>query len=269
MLAEIKQKSMKIKIAEIPLFKKSSPKIVLTYDKMRFELEKVDAEKHAEFYWYAREFPRYFRYHFDNIEYRLTKIHKLYSFHLEDFKSKYDSKRDENCYEMTISNPYTFQVYWEFEALLNAISTALDILARISGLEFIDQTPVSLNNLAKKKDLFGVVEILRNAKLDWIDEMKNLRDCFVHYSPVDSRPYLTFYRTETMWKIWGKLPTNPNIRVADAFEFSKNLDLLKYSIKLYEKLNILDNDISIYIENLYEGHFPKRIENLFFIGRRM
>lgn len=261
---------MKIKISQNPIFKKSSPKIVLTYDKMRFELEKVDAEKHAEFYWYAREFPRYFRYHFDNIEYRLTKIHTLYSLHLEEFNEKYDDENTKNCYEIRISNPYTFQIYWEFEALLNAISTALDILARISGLEFIEQTPVSLNNLAKKKDLFGVVEILRKAKLDWIDEMKNLRDCFVHYSPVDSRPYITFYRTATMWKVWGKLPTNPNIRVADAFEYSKKLDLLKYSIKLYEKLNLLDNDISTYIESLYkEGHFPKRIENLFFIGRRM
>ena len=166
---------MKIKISEIPLFKDSSPKIVLIYDKMRFELEEVDYEKHAEFYWFAREFPRYFRYHFDNIEYRLTKVHNLYSLHLEEFKNEYDEKRNENCHHMAISNSYTFQIYWEFEALLNAISAALDILARISGLEFIEQTPVSLNNLAKKKDLFGVVEILRNAKLDWIDEISTVR----------------------------------------------------------------------------------------------
>lgn len=259
---------MEITIPELPKFRRESPRIVLLFDRIRFELERVDANKHAEFYWYAREFPRYFRYHLDNIEFRLRKIHNLYEKQASKFLGEKEDKK--NLFEAGISNPWSYQIYWEFEAFLNAIGAALDILARISGLEFETHTPVSLNNLVKSKDLTGVVEIFRAAKIDWIDNLKNLRDCFVHYVPIDSLPTITFYKDETDWKIWCKIPINPNVRIADAFEFSRDLDLLEYSISTHNKLMYLDKEVTNYLESLYiQGKFPKRIENLFNIGRRM
>jgi hypothetical protein len=189
---------MKITLKKLPEFYKTSPKIVGAFDKMRFEIDRVDSDEYSEFYWYAREFLRYYRYHIDNVEFRIKKIHSLYQLHLDDFLKEKDEIEKSNMFEKGIYNTHTYQIYWEFEALLNALSAALDILSRISGLEFEIQTPLSLNKLTKKKDLIGVVDILRKAKEEWVDEMKNFRDCFVHYCPIDSMPTLSFYKTEKM-----------------------------------------------------------------------
>jgi hypothetical protein len=263
---------MKITLKALPKFYKTSPNVVKAFDKMRFEiLDNLDedSDEDSEFYWYAREFPRYYRYHIDNVEFRIKKIHSLYEFHLKDFLKEKSKIEKSEMYERGIYNTYTYQIYWEFEALLNALSASLDILSRISGLEFEHQTPLSLNQLSKKKDLNGVVDIFRKAKQDWIDEMKNLRDCFVHYCPIDSMPTIIFYKTKTMWKIWCKLPTNPNIRVVDGFKYSRNLDLLKYSYKLYSNFKKLDEEVANYLLELYDKkEFPKRVNNLFLIGQR-
>lgn len=260
---------MNIKLKPLPDFYNTSPKVVKAFDTMRFELDDENSDEYAEFYWYAREFPRYYRYHIDNVEFRIKKIHSLYQLHLNDFLKEADKIEKSNIFEKGIYNTHTYQIYWEFEALLNALSAALDILSRISGLEFEQQTPLSLNQLSKKKDLNGVVDIFRKAKENWIDEMKNLRDCFVHYCPIDSMPRIIFYKTETMWKIWCKLPTNPNIRVVDGFKYSKNLDLLKYSYELYSNFKKLDKEVAEYLLDLYENKkFPKRINYLFSIGHR-
>lgn len=260
---------MKITLKKLPEFYKSSPKLVSAFDKMRFELESLNSEDYLEFCWYAREFPRYFRYHIDNVEFRIKKIRSLYQLHLNDFLKEKDEIEKRNVFEKGIYNTHTYQIYWEFEALLNALSAALDLLSRVSGLEFEEQTPLSLNKLTKKKNLNGVVDILRKAKEDWINEMKNLRDCFVHYCPIDSMPTITFYKTPTSWKIWCKIPTNPNVRVVDSFEYSRNLDLLKYSYKLYSNFRDLDQEVSSYILDLYsKDEFPKRVNYLFSIGHR-
>lgn len=51
--------------------------IVPLFDKIRRELSEKDS-KYAEFCWFAREFPRFYRYHINNIVHRLEQIDKLY-----------------------------------------------------------------------------------------------------------------------------------------------------------------------------------------------
>lgn len=145
----------------------------------------------------------------------------------------------------------------------------MDILARIAGIAYTEQTPVSLTKISKKKELSGIVDLFRVAQIEWINDMKDYRDCFVHYTPVDSQVYVTIYRLKKNWKMWCKIPTNPNVRSGDSFIFSKRRDLLRYSITVYENLMKLDLLIAKRIEQLYEsGEFPKRINNLFNIGQR-
>jgi len=170
---------------------------------------------------------------------------------------------------MATSTIFSFQIYWEFEALLGAVNSALDLIARICGVAYDEQTPVSLNKISSKKNLIGLVDHLRTAKEDWINEMKDYRDCFVHYTPVDNRVFVTIYKSSDVWKMWCKIPTNPNIREVDGFRFSKKRDLLRYSLQVYKNLMKLDKRIAEDIMVSYnKGDFPKRISHLFYIGKR-
>jgi hypothetical protein len=180
-----------------------------------------------------------------------------------------DKNNETGMVSCSISGHLITHLYWEFEALLNAMSAALDVLSRLCGLEFSEQTPISLNNFSKKKDLMGTAAIFREERGKWIDQMKDLRDCFVHYTPIDSIPYLTFYRTPKKWKVYAKLPVNPNVRIADQFKFSRRLDVLKYSLELFAKFVDLDDRVAKYLDALHgNGQFPKRKDNLFNLGQR-
>lgn len=259
---------MKIKTPNIPEYKLESPEIVRILDKIRYEIEKK-GDEWFEFYWFAREYPRFYRYHIDNVKFRLRSISKLYEFHKDDFIKNNSAKDLKDCFELSTSTIHSFQIYWDFEALLGAISSSLDLIARISGVAYEQQTPVSLNKISSKKELTGLVDVFRDAKTKWINRLKDYRDCFVHYTPVDNRVYVTLIRQEDNWKMWCKIPVNPNIREVDGFEFSEDLDLLEYSVELYKNLLSLDKEVADMIEELYnQGEFPKRINNLFYIGQR-
>ena len=257
-----------ILIPQLPKFERSSPKVVLTLDKIRYEIDKKGNE-YFEFYWFAREYPRFYRYHIDHIEHRLKTIYKLYELHRDNFLEEHKTENLNKSFEIASSTIHSFQIYWDFEALLGATGAALDILARISGIAYEQQTPLSLNKLSSKKELKGIVDTFRKAKEVWIDTMKNYRDCFVHFTPVDNRVFVTIYKLKRNLKIWCKIPVNPNIREVDGFSFSRRLDLLRYSISIYKNLMKLDEEVALQIQALYEnGHFPKRIRNLFYVGQR-
>jgi hypothetical protein len=260
--------SIDVHITKLPEFPKNSPEIVKVLDKIRFEIDRK-SDDYSEFYWFAREYPRFFRYHVDNIEFRLKTLHELYEIHLDDFLKQTETEDFKNCFEMTTSTKQSFQIYWDFEALLNATNSALELIARISGVAYEEQTPVSLNKITAKKHLTGLVDHFRLAKIDWINQMKDYRDCFVHFTPVDSRVYVTFYKKGDDWNIWCKIPINPNIREAEGFEFNQEVDLLKYSIQTFNNLMALEKQIAKDIQIAYDkGEFPKKINNLFYIGQR-
>ena len=257
-----------ILIPKLPQFDRNSPQVVLTLDEIRHEIDKK-GEEFFEFYWFAREYPRFYRYHIDNIEYRLQTIHKLYEHHKTEFLKKGINNEYGQIFEMATSTIMSSRIYWDFEALLGATNSALDILARISGVAYSEQTPVSLNKLSKKKELIGIVDLFRQAQSDWINKMKDYRDCFVHYTPVANSVYVIVFKLKRNWKMWCKIPVNPNIRVADGFVFSRRIDLLQYAISIHQNLIKLDKQVAEKIQELYNsGQFPKRINNLFYIGHR-
>lgn len=254
------------KLPQMPL---GSPKIVLVLDKIRFELEK-NGEKYDEFCWFAREFPRYYRYHVDNIKYRLQTISNIYEEAKVEVLDEINTDHGEALpFEFSSSSILSRRAYWDFEALLNATGSALDILARVSGLAYRQTQPPSLNKICKGKELEGIVELFRQAKIEWVDVMKDYRDCFVHYVPVDSLLSIKVYPLNKNWKMWCKIPTNPNARNSLSFVFSRKLDLLRYSITIYKNLMNLDREVSEKIRELYrKGEYPKRINNLFSVGTR-
>jgi hypothetical protein len=242
---------------------------VKTLDKIRFEIDKKDKEGELfEFYWFAREYPRFYRYHLDHAQYRLKSIHEKYSV-VRGGILKSSKANGYSSLGMSISNPITHQIYWDFEAYLMALSAALDLMARVVGVSFSDQTPVSFNKLCSKKQLAGPVDTLRIAKERWINRFKDYRDCFVHYTPADNRVYSDVIPQGDGGILRCKLPTNPNIRTVEGFKYSKKVEVLTYGATVYRHFSALDKAIAKDIMRLYkDNEFPKRTKNLFFIGQR-
>jgi len=229
----------------------------------------MDADDaYAEFAWFAREYPRVYRYHIDHVEFRLTQIHAKYQKAHRHFASEIE-KAEKSCFGMAMGDKDTLQVYWDFESFLNAMSSSLDILARIVGTAYVEQTPPSFNKLCKKNHLTGCADILRIAQSRWVSRMKDYRDCFVHYTSVDTLFLFSCNLYSDGFEVRCKLPTNPNVRDILGFRFSRRVDVLKYAINVYRKLQALDKRIAKLISSDYKiGEFPKRKDNLFFLGTR-
>src|SRR6201999_1932287 len=121
------------------------PEVVRVFDRIRIALQ--DSDEHAEFNWFAREYPRCYRYHLDHAEHRLIAIHNKYVAAHQYAKERVE-KQEKNSRLMGFSHPFdTNELYWDFEAYLSATSSALDLLARIVGTAFNEQTPLSFNKL--------------------------------------------------------------------------------------------------------------------------
>lgn len=254
-----------IKLISLPKFSYESPEIVKLFDKIRFELENND--ENSEFCWFAREYPRCYRYHLDCAQYRLQSIYNQYQKAQKHFEEMLQSSK-ENCFGLSISSQETEIIYWDFESFLSSINTALDILARIVGVAYKVQTPPSFNKICKK-DLGGVIDIMKSAQNKWVLKMKDYRDCFVHYTPVDTLLGISIVLYSDAWHMRCKIPTNPNVRDIIGFKYSKRVELLSYAIKIYKNMLVLDKKIAKSLKASYEkDEFPNKKTNLFFLGGR-
>ncbi len=234
-------------------------------DHIRFTL---DDEEHAEFAWFASEYPRVFRYHLQHAGHRLTLIHKAYQVSHSDFEKKLlaDNK---DYIEIATFNKIAYQMWWDFEAYLNAISSALDIFARIVGLFYNSELPLSSNRLYATKDVAGVVTTMRAAQERWVTRLKDYRDCFTHYTPVDNMASIRCLNYEDGFEVRANLPTNPNIRENIGFQYSRRVEVLTYASTVYKHIKALNRKVGAEIHRaLKNGQFPMRTENLFFKGRR-
>jgi len=238
----------------------------MVLDQIRFQLD--DDESFAEFYWFVREYPRIYRYHLDHAELRLKKIYEKYQEAHEAFAIEHKSMSP-GIFSQSVRNMKSYEIYWDFEAYLSAINSALDSLARIVSTAYSTPVPASFNRLCAKLELSGLVELLRAAKLKWVSRLKDYRDCFIHYTPVDNDPVVTFWLSPKGWEIRCKLPTNPNVRDMLRFRYSRRVELLRYSIMIYRNMMTLDKKVAEAVRCSYRaGNYPMRIKNLFFLGMR-
>ena len=115
----------------------------------------------------------------------------------------------------------------------------------------------------------GIIDQLKRAKGIWVNKLKDYRDCFTHYAPVDTILGISVELYSQTWEVRAKIPTNPNAREIMNFKYSRRVELLKYSISVYKHMMALDKAIarSLYIS--YKNNtYPKRIHNLFSTGVR-
>jgi hypothetical protein len=240
------------------------PTIVAALDDIRFTIEDDDR---AEFAWFAREYPRIFRYHIYHAEHRLKTIHENYRKAASEFELQ--TAENENLFSVSSGRGLAWQIYWDFEAFLNAVGSALDVLARIVGLFYTDPVPLSFSKLCSKRQLSGAVDLLRSAQHLWVHRLKDYRDCFVHYTPVDNEAWIHCHKYRDGWEIRCAIPVNPNIRETEGFRFSRRAELLRYSIATHKRVMTLDRHVGQLIRKHWAaGTFPKRFHNLFFVGER-
>jgi len=257
----------KIDFINLPDINYESPELVKVLDKIRFELEDKDINEYGEFCWFAREYSRCYRYHIDCAKYRLLSIVETYKEAKKYFKQRL-LDIDDKCFGLSYSSIEIEAIYWDFESYLSSVNTALDILARIVGAASKEQTPPSFNKLCKK-ELGNLTDILKKAQKNWVIRLKDYRDCFIHYTPVDTVLGINADLYEDGWHIRCKIPTNPNIREIMGFKYSKKVELLTYALSINKHMTALDKSISKEINRLYnKDEFPLRKTNLFYLGIR-
>jgi hypothetical protein len=242
-----------------------SPDVVRLFDRIRRELE--PREEFAEFCWFAREYPRCYRHHISCAKHRLRSIYRNYEGgHARLLQ--HVSAANEDSISSAFSDYTTSEIYWDFESFLAAISSALDLLARIVGTAYKQHTPVSFTKLCKRTDLDGPARSLRAALRTWASKMKAYRDCFTHYTPAETALSVSTHARRDGWHVWCYLPRNPEARDIIRFRSSQRTDVLRYSLTVWHHMETLDRAISRTLSAQYRRkQFPQRYANLFAVGR--
>ena len=131
----------------------ASPAVVAVLDRIRFVLD--EREDMAEFAWFAREYPRVYRHHFQHAQFRLHAIYSSFeSWHLH-FARRLASGRHRDTFEMAQGNEEVQRICWDFESYLVALSAALDVLARICGMPFASTCLRALRTFARRRRRVG------------------------------------------------------------------------------------------------------------------
>jgi hypothetical protein len=262
-------------LAPVPDFRplECSPDLVRVLDKIRFG-RLGDDDRYGEFCWFIREYPRIYRHHFDHAEYRLRSIQTAFQHHHDEAAKQLVSDSDiENLIESAhfsrpCSDHSTFVLYWDFECFLQAVGTALDIAARIIGTAFREHTSPNFNQFCKKGPCGTLKEIFVAAQTRWVRKLKAYRDCFTHYTPVDTILSVHLCQYAGVWELRAKLPVNPEAREILRFRYSRRVELLRYAIRTFRHLRAFDRKLAKEIKKLYQlGEYPKKQTGLFHLGR--
>lgn len=253
-------------MVKLPAMRLGSPAVVLVCDRIRRVLDQ--REGFEEFCWFAREYPRCYRFHINGAELRLKSVHALMRSLRSDLVRDV-SRSDGKVFECSVSDKRVQQVYWDFESFLSETSVALDLLARVIGPAFRQESPPSFNRLCKWVQSHPLLDLFRRAQGLWVDRMKNYRDCLTHYTPVDTLLTVCLRKYPDGWELRAKLPTNPNVREILGFRFSRRVELLRYAVSVHRHMWAFDKAVARALWKLYRlGDFPVRKDALFFVGRR-
>jgi hypothetical protein len=130
--------------------------------------------------------------------------------------------------------------------------------------------PPSFSRFCRKEipgDPFSA--LFRAAQDRWVNRMKDYRDCFVHYTPVDTHLSIRLLRRARGYETRCKLPINPNERDITRFRFPLRIELLRYAISLRRNMRALDKAAASLVKRAYEKKsYPLRTQGLFTVGRR-
>lgn len=254
-------------LAPLPSFAplEGSPELVLVLDKIRFGHLRDDYE-YEEFLWFIREYPRVYRHHFDHAEYRLRSIRQAYEERYAEAEAVL--RREADPPERWISDPHVCRIYWNFESYLQAVSSSLDIAARVVGTAYKGHTAANFNRFCKTSPESELKDVFVRAQRRWVQRMKAYRDCFTHFTPVDTLLSMGIRQYSDAWQLHAKIPVNPDAREIMDFRYSRRAELLAYATTVWNHLVAFDRAAARMLWRLYrEGTYPQKVSGLFFLGR--
>lgn len=257
-------------VPPLPKFSSNSPEVVRALDRIRFEIERGDFDEDdprlSEFTWFAREYPRCYRHHLDCAEFRLRTIHSLISEIYAELAPKVDSSP--GMFGFSIGDMRVSRVYWDFESYICEVNNALDLLARIAGLVYRRQTPPNFDRFCKTREgQTAMLSIMQEAKSRWVQRMKSYRDCFTHFTPVDTMLSIGLTQYTDGFHIRAKLPVNPSAREILDFRYSRRVEFLRYALTTWRHMSALDRAVARQIAADYQaGTYPMRTTGLFSVS---
>ena len=140
---------------------------------------------------------------------------------------------------------------------------------RVAGTAYKDQMPPNFNKFCKRQGDSGLLGIFKRAQMRWVNRLKDYRDCFTHYTPVDTWLSVGLYQYSDGFELRARLPTNPNIREILGFRFSRRAEVLRYASAVWRHMTALDRQVAKEIRTAFAvGRYPLKTSNLFFLGRR-
>jgi hypothetical protein len=221
-----------------------------------------------EFAWFIREYPRAYRYHLECADFRLQSISQLYQELHNELAATVGTAT--TLFEVSRVEQRVSRIYWDFESFLVQIGIALDLLVRIIGTAYRDEMPPSFSRFCRKQIPNDKILVLfQTAQNEWVNRMKDYRDCFMHYTPVDTMLSISMVLRKAGWETRCKIPSNPNEREILRFRFPLRVELLRYALSVRRKMKRLDKDVAAYLETAYKsGLYPARSRGLFSVGRR-
>src|SRR5262245_19666347 len=84
-----------------PMRSYRSPEVARMFDKLRKKLE--DNDGYSEFSWFAREYPRCYRFHMDGADFRLRTIHALMTDIYSELSKAAASDSTDRLFEVAVS----------------------------------------------------------------------------------------------------------------------------------------------------------------------
>jgi hypothetical protein len=201
-------------------------------------------------------------------DFRIKTIAELYAELHKELVSRLDV--DRLPLELSQSDQRVKRIYWDFESFLSEIGIALDTLARIVATAYKNEMPPNFNRFCRKEIANDALSALfRDAQDQWVNRMKDYRDCFVHYTPVDTQLSIGLVRRTKGYETRCKLPVNPNERDITRFRFPLSVELLRYAISIRRKMRAFDKSVASILESAYKNRsYPVRTHGLFSVGRR-
>jgi hypothetical protein len=248
-----------------------SPKVVDVLDSIRFGPLR-ESDDHGEFCWFIREYPRVYRHHVDHAEHRLRSIQAAYEVLHDEAAHKIRNRTARTQSRMTRggAGPVdTYAIYWDFESFLSATCSALDVLARVAGTAFKQDTAPNFNRFCKSAPDSPISRAFKDAQSRWVLRAKAYRDCFVHFTSVDTMLVASLREYADCWEVRVRIPTNPEAREILGFRYSRRVELLTYAAHVWRQLHALDRRVARILRESYKaGGYPARTERLFALGSR-
>jgi hypothetical protein len=268
-MTERNSRIIPLPIVDVRRSRLASSRLVGLRDRIRFELPKNHpGGEMDEVAWFIREYPQAYRYHLECADFRLQTISQLYQDLQRELAAKV--RNDRAVFEVSQGDHRVRRIYWDFESFLAEIGIALDLLARIVATAYRDEMLPSFSRMCRKQipeDTF--LTLFQSAQSEWVNRMKDYRDCFVHYTPVDTMLLIRMVLRKAGWETRCKIPSNPNEREILRFRFPLRVELLRYALSIRHKMKRLDKDVTAHIASAYKsGLYPARVRGLFSVGRR-